>query len=115
MKIWLMSCVFSLMSICAFAHPPSNIEISTGAGIVQIVVAHNVEDPRTHYIKTIEVSLNGKKIIEQSFTFQFDKDVQKANYFLPALKSGDELVVDADCNQFGDLSTHYRIHEPSQK
>jgi desulfoferrodoxin (superoxide reductase-like protein) len=109
MKIGLFSLVFSLLSVCAFAHPPSNIDISTNEDTVQVTVTHNVNDPHTHYIKTIELSLNGKKIIEQSFSFQYDKNFQKATYFLPALKKGDVLSVDADCNQFGDLSKKYTV------
>jgi hypothetical protein len=109
MKIFLLSLSISCASLCAFAHPPSNIDIAVSEAVVQIVVAHEVSDPNTHYIKTIELSLNGKKTVEQSFSFQFNKDVQKATFFLPALKKGDELLIDADCNQFGDLSKKYTV------
>ena len=109
MKVSLLCIAFSLLSLCAFAHPPTNIDISTNESTVQIVVAHDVKDTKTHYIKRIELSLNGEKIITQAFATQFDKDIQKAVYFLPALKAGDQITVDADCNIYGDLSKTYTV------
>jgi len=92
----------------AFAHPPQKIDITQRDKVISVTVTHNVKDPATHYIKLIEVEVNGKKIINQEFSLQTG-NVQKVTYLIPDLKNGDTLEVDADCNQFGDLKQQIQI------
>ncbi|MFA5271650.1 MAG: hypothetical protein WC412_04840 [Candidatus Omnitrophota bacterium] len=101
--------IFSFLYVFeAFGHPPQKIDITQSDKTINIVVTHNVKDPATHYIKLIEVVLNGKKIIDQEFSLQ-TANFQKATYSIPDLKKGDILEVDADCNQFGDLKEKIKI------
>ena len=100
-------CSFLYVS-SAFCHPPQKIDITQSDKTINIVVTHNVKDPATHYIKLIEVILNGKKIINQEFFLQTG-NIQKATYLIPDLKKGDILEIAADCNQFGDLKEKIKI------
>lgn len=109
MKILMIFLVCITSPCVVFAHPPKKIDISSTATVVTITVTHPVKDPLTHYIKLIEVSLNGKRIIEQKFSLQLDATEQKTTYQIPELKKGDVLEVDADCNLYGDLKEKVTI------
>lgn len=100
-------CSFLCVS-SAFCHPPQKIDIMQSDKTINVTVTHNVKDPTTHYIKLIEVILNGKRIINQEFFLQTG-NIQKVSYLIPDLKKGDILEVDADCNQFGDLKEKIKI------
>lgn len=93
-----------------FAHPPEKIGISAGLvdRRVDIIVEHPVEDPNAHYIKHIEVFLNGQKIIAQDFSVQIG-DIQHVTYIIPGIKRGDVLEVAADCSFGGDLHNRIRV------
>jgi desulfoferrodoxin (superoxide reductase-like protein) len=103
MKIFMIFLLCITSACVAFAHPPARIDIVPSATVINITVTHPVKDPLTHYIKLIEVSLNGKKIIEQKFSLQTTAMEQRATYHIPELKKGDVVAVDADCNLYGDL------------
>ena len=102
MKIIIVLIVSLFYSILVFAHPPTKIDISVNETVIGIIVTHPVPNPANHYINKIEVSLNEKKIIEQSFSLQTE-NTQKASYNIPELKKGDVVTVEADCNQYGEL------------
>lgn len=108
MKFILFFICYLLYAFPAFCHPPQKIEITQKDNAINVVVTHKVQDPATHYIKHIEVVLNGKKIINQEFFLQTG-NVQKVNYLIPDLKKGDILEVEADCNKFGDLKEKIKI------
>jgi desulfoferrodoxin (superoxide reductase-like protein) len=95
--------LFILISAsCVFADPPKDITLKISATKLEIFVLHPSDYPTQHYIKTINVYLNEKKIIRQEFCAQ-DKEGLTAIYLLPGLKKGDLIKVFADCSIYGSM------------
>jgi hypothetical protein len=97
--------VFFVLSAVAYAHPPSDIKISFDpkTKILNAVIIHNVSNPAKHYIKKVDVSINGKEIIEQSISKQDNFDSQTVNYLIPDAKNGDVFSVEGYCSISGKL------------
>jgi hypothetical protein len=89
----------------AYAHPPSDIKITfdLNTKVVTAVIMHNVSNPLNHYIKKVDVGLNGKEIIEQSISRQDNNDSQTVSYFIPDVKNGDKISVEGYCSISGKL------------
>jgi hypothetical protein len=106
-KIMLNTAIF-LFAFCfaASATPPTDIifTFDTANSIVKADIVHPTENPKEHFIYMIQVSVNGKKLIKQEATEQATADVQKVMYFIPGLKAGDKVSIDADCNKYGDIT-----------
>lgn len=87
----------------AMAHPPSSIDIAfdPDTQAVNVTVNHDVKDTKTHYIKEIDVSVNGKPLLTDKYTFQDNNKTQPAVYELPDLAPGDKVSVKASCSISG--------------
>lgn len=113
MKKYLILCVLILFAASceAFAHPPVNVEVNyePNGQTISVIVRHDVGNPRTHFIKEIDVSLNGKRIIEDKFTRQSNDNGQSADYEVPSLKKGDTVTVDAYCSVSGKKTASISI------
>jgi desulfoferrodoxin (superoxide reductase-like protein) len=94
-----------------FAHPASkvNVDYNLEDQILTVTVEHLTKDVNKHWIDQIVVELNGKEIIQQIFGFQLDQEKQKAVYFIPDVKNGDEIVVISRCNVYGKKKTKIKI------
>ncbi|MFA5499502.1 MAG: hypothetical protein WC404_00305 [Candidatus Omnitrophota bacterium] len=91
-----------LMVPAAFAHAPSNVDVSlTDDGKAQVIVTHSVGDPRQHYIYKIEVSVNGEMFTEREYTGQVGNQ-QLDSFKIPGLKKDDRIEAHAYCNKGGD-------------
>jgi hypothetical protein len=97
--------VFFVFSAVAYAHPPSDIKITFDpkTKILNAQIIHDVSNPSAHYIKKVDVSLNGKEIIEQSISRQDNLDSQTVSYFIPDAKVGDIFSVEGYCSISGKL------------
>jgi hypothetical protein len=97
--------IFLAVVSTAYAHPPSDIKITFDAKtkILQAVIMHNTNNPLNHYIKTVDIGLNGKKIIEQIISRQDNNQSQTVSYFIPDVKDGDVLSVEGYCSISGKL------------
>jgi hypothetical protein len=105
MKIIIASLVLVLiLSTNAFCHSPSGINVAFKEGGIDLVVFHSVSDPATHYVKKIEVQLNGVKNAEKTFTSQTDDTTQKTGFDILSLKKGDVLEITAYCSKFGSVT-----------
>lgn len=95
----------------AFAHPPSNIGITSdpSSQTISVIVYHDVANPKTHYIKEIDIAVNGKRVIEDKFTMQSENNSQQATYELPDLKNGDKVTAEAFCNVSGQKSVSMTV------
>ncbi|MCX5668543.1 MAG: hypothetical protein NTX89_00250 [Candidatus Omnitrophica bacterium] len=106
-KVVLLFGFFTLfvLSAVAYAHPPSDIKITFDpkTKILNAVIIHDVSNPRAHYIKKVDVALNGKKIIEQSISVQDNFDSQTVSYLIPDAKVGDVFSVEGYCSISGKL------------
>jgi len=98
-----------------FGHPPSDIIITFDLqkSMVMVDIMHDTRDMAKHYIKQIEVLLNGKSIIKQQASTQTSAGKQSVVYVIPGLKIGDKVAIDADCSIFGDLTKEAVVTEPA--
>jgi len=111
-KIVLLSGFFIsfVLSAIAYAHPPSDIKISFDAKtkILNAVIIHKVSNPAKHYIKKVDVAVNGKEVIEQSISGQDNFDTQTVSYLIPDAKNGDVFSVEGYCSLSGKLEKQLR-------
>lgn len=86
-----------------FAHPPVRVDISYDAPTktVTAVIVHPVADPKTHYIEKVDVSVNGKEIMDEKFTSQQNANSDTVTYKLKDVKPGDVVGIEGYCNIFG--------------
>lgn len=96
---------FFVLSVVAYAHPPSDIKITFDpkTKILNAVIIHGVSNPNAHFIKKVDVSLNGKEIIQQSISRQDNFNTQTVNYLIPDAKDGDVFSVEGYCSISGKL------------
>lgn len=89
----------------AYAHPPSDIEITfdNSSKTLKAVIMHKVSNPKIHYIKRADVALNGKKIIAHKISEQDNHATQTVAYLIPDAKPEDTLSVEAYCSISGKL------------
>jgi desulfoferrodoxin (superoxide reductase-like protein) len=103
--------LFLVVNSIAFAHPPTEIIFNYDAKvkILSIGVAHAVKDYKKHFIKEINIKVNGKGWITQNFLSQTNLDAQAASYAQVDLKKGDVIEVLAVCNLSGQLKKKFQI------
>jgi len=108
---FLMVFVFAAAISTAYAHPPSDIKITfdSKTKMLQAVIMHNTSNPLNHYIKTVDIGLNGKKIIAQIISRQDNNESQTVSYFIPDVKDGDLLSVDGYCSISGNLKKEITV------
>lgn len=107
MKRIIVSVIFVLaFCITAFCHPPKDIIISfdLAKSTVKADIIHDSKNIAKHYIKQVEVKVNGVKAITQQETTQVDNEKQTVIYVIAGLKAGDRVSIDADCSIYGDLT-----------
>lgn len=97
----------------SYAHPPSDIKITFDpkTKILQATIIHNTSNPATHYIKKVDVGLNGKEIIEHDISRQDNNEVQTISYLIPDAKAGDVISVEGYCSISGKLKKEIAIKE----
>jgi len=102
---------FSFLSSFSYAHPPSDIIITydSQSKVLKAEIVHNVSNPQTHYISKVNISLNGKEIIEHKISSQDNNLKQTVSYLIPDAKKGDILGVEAYCSISGKLTKEIRI------
>ena len=96
---------FFVLSTLVYAHPPSDIKITFDpkTKILGAVILHDVSNPSAHYIKKVDVFLNGKEIIQQEISRQDNFNSQTVSYFIPDAKTGDVFSVEGYCSISGKL------------
>ena len=111
MKKILFLILFCLICSFAYAHPPKDIIITFDAQskILKAVIMHDVANPENHYIKTIDVGLNGKEILSQKISRQEKNVSQTVSYLIPDAKVGDTLSVEGYCSISGKLEKEIRV------
>ena len=112
-KIVLFLFIFSCFYFCntVYAHPPAKIEISYNKEekIVSAVITHTVSNVQKHYIKKVDVSLNGIEIINQKIKRQDKNVTQKVLYYIPEARKGDVVSIKAYCSRSGKLTKEIKI------
>lgn len=105
------SLIFLGQTKSAFAHPPQDIKITFDADTktLKAVIIHPTSNPQNHFIKKVDVSLNGKEIIEHKISRQDNNADQTVSYFIPDAKEQDTLAVEAYCSISGALEKEIKV------
>jgi desulfoferrodoxin (superoxide reductase-like protein) len=100
----------SIYSI-ALAHPPQDIIINfdSESNMLQAIIVHNVSNPTEHFIKKVDIGLNGEEIIEHKISRQDNNETQIVYYLIPDAKPGDTISVEAYCSISGTLKKEIEV------
>lgn len=112
-KIFALFFIFFTITII-FAHPPSNIIITydNANDSINVVVKHNIldskeKDPNTHYINSIDLTINGKAIKTNTFTKQDTVEEQTTTFDKLNLDKNkdNEIEIEAYCSISGEKNS----------
>ena len=109
--MFIAACLFLAVCSTAYAHPPSDIIITfdTKTKMLNAAIMHNVSNPESHFIKKVDIALNGKDIITHTLSRQDNNVSQTVRYLVPDVKAGDTLSVEAHCSISGKLQKEIKI------
>jgi desulfoferrodoxin (superoxide reductase-like protein) len=101
------------ISLKTLSHAPTKIDMDfdNQDKILKLEIYHPVLLPENHYIKKIEVYLNGNLKIVQDFDRQLTDKAQKAGYFIYEAQKGDVIKVKAICSKHGDKTVSLIVQE----
>lgn len=109
--LFVLICFCAICVTSAYAHPPRDIKISydPSTKMLRAVIEHGTSNPSAHYIKKVDISLNGKEILQQEISRQDDGSSQHVVYFIPDAKVGDEISVEGYCSIGGKLKKRITV------
>lgn len=95
----------------AYAHPPSDIKITFDpkTKILQAVIIHNTSNPINHYIKEVDVGLNGREIIKHLISREDNNESQTVKYLIPDAREADMISVEGYCSISGKLKKEIMV------
>lgn len=108
MRILVICMAIVILASIGYAHPPKKMDVNIEDKQIEVVVYHPVGNTKLHLIDKIDVYVNGKKRIKQTYITQGESE-QKAVYIIPGLKTEDVVKVKASCNKYGGLSKSITI------
>lgn len=94
--------LFLSLSGAVTAHPPSAVTpaYSQETGEIVVMVQHPVGDPKTHYIKSVEVLKEGVPFMSRSYSLQTGNPESEYRLLVSG-SPGERLTVIATCNIYG--------------
>ncbi|MDD5455248.1 MAG: hypothetical protein PHW62_07130 [Candidatus Ratteibacteria bacterium] len=94
-----------------YAHPPSDIKITFDpqTKMLNAVISHNTNNPTSHYVKQVDILLNGRKIIEHNISKEDNNLTQTVSYLIPDAKEGDKISVEGHCSISGQLKKEITV------
>lgn len=95
----------------AYAHPPSDIKITfdPASNMLKAVIMHNTNNPASHYVKKVDVGLNGKEVIGHNISREDNNVSQTVRYYIPDARIGDVLSVEGYCSISGKLKKEITV------
>jgi hypothetical protein len=89
----------------AGAHPPAGLTVSCKAdeGLLKIEISHPVGNVSDHYVKNVDVEVDGEDVADLSYSGQMDRQGQTVLVTIGRFNEGANVKVEAECNKFGDL------------
>jgi hypothetical protein len=105
-----LAAVLCFFMVPATAHAPSNIAITYNPDMhrLSVTITHPVDDPKTHYIRGVQVKINGAVISDPPYKSQPGRNSFTYTYDVMA-NPGDTVWVVATCVNGQSLETHYDI------
>lgn len=103
--------LFFLSPGAILAHPPSDLTLSydPATQILDVLAKHNVKNPESHFIDEFKVFVDDKQIYELGTSVQFSESTARALFYLPDLKAGTEITVEAECSKFGSRKQSIKV------
>lgn len=110
--ITLLSLLYIAVSVAA-AHPPKDIDIvwHPNDSTLSVKVEHKVDNPHKHFIDEITVFVNGKRVATRNYVSQKEDSFEEDSFYLPSIKTGDRITVEAKCVIFGTISKSILVHQ----
>ena len=103
-KLILLAVLSVFFAFTVNAHPASKVTLRYKDGKLDINITHKVKNYNTHYIKTVEIYVNGELVKKIELTHQNDVYYYTFLESMPNLKRGDVVEVKTICNKFGNKS-----------
>ena len=97
--------IFFILSITIiYAHPPRivNVNYDSKTKTIEVVMPHPVANRTKHFIKRIEVFVNGEAVAQDIFHHQVSDAMQKSSFIIKDAKPGDVISVEGFCNKGGE-------------
>lgn len=106
MYVKIMTCVIVLCGVAVgvgFAHPPVDMEVAYDpeSKEVAVTIVHPVSDPTEHWIKTVDIAINDKEILEHTISRQDNDQEQVVHYRIPDAVCGDLIGIEGYCSTGG--------------
>jgi len=96
-----------LSAVIAFSHPPEikSLAYDPAAKLLTITVVHNITTTRVtdvtkHYVKAVDITINGLKAVSAAFTYQEGPEGETLIYKILVAK-GDKVAVTGACSLAG--------------
>lgn len=102
--------ILTILPSTVCAHSPSTQTISYNLETQELrfTITHQVSDPTTHYIQTVQIKKNGAIYNTSTYAEQPSASSFTYTYFINAT-AGDTIEVTTSCNQGGAKTTQYTI------
>ena len=85
------------------AHSPESMIVSYSGGVLEVIISHEVTDPSSHYISSVEIEINGTTVLTESYTSQPDANWFPYHYNITA-GTNDRIKITVRCNEGGSSS-----------
>jgi hypothetical protein len=108
-----LAAVLCFFMVPVTAHAPSNITIGYNPDMhkLSVTVTHPSDDPKTHYIRGVQVKINGDVISDPAYKSQPGRNSFTYTYDVMA-NPEDSVWVIATCVNGQSLENHYDIPKP---
>ena len=94
---------FSNFAMKTRAHGPNMMNLGVSSGFLNVLIGHEVDDPNTHYVDQVKISVNGSEVLTTSYTNQ--SLTSGGSYQYPLVyDTGSLIEVIARCNEGGSIT-----------
>ena len=102
--------LLTVSPIAAYAHPPKDLTLvyNSASQTLEVTIVHESASPSWHYIKKVEIIMNGKSIGVNDYKSQPDKSKFVYSYKVQAVQN-DVLEVTATCNIHGSKTVKLTV------
>jgi hypothetical protein len=118
LRIGVLAILIPALTLCflimpVMAHAPTNISFAYNPDLhkLYITITHPVDDPKTHYVRWVQVKINGEVISDPLYKSQPGKNSFTYTYDVMA-NPEDAVWVVATCVNGQSLEAHYDIPRP---
>ncbi len=109
-RLTALGAVSLIIALCLFvvpagAHSPAGMSLAYNetAGEFVVTITHQVDDPATHYVREVQVSVDGQTVKTIPYTSQPSATTFAYSYPLQ-VQAGNSVKVDASCIQGGSIT-----------